>query len=881
PDFDDSSWDEFIAPGNDRSIEMAWCPLVYRRKINVPAEWLARNNKAWLYFWVILRQNEDPQKVFVNGQEIQRDANLNIAYDVSAALKPGENTIVLQPYRGIICYRTYLSHEPPAQYPNLGKHKNARWVDFREWLLWSRSQHIGRGMEMIRQVDPDRPINLMAPDDNAGLIKEVGEKFGAFFHNTGYAAGFWAEYNPLLMRSSGLPSTAEPGNGAPNLKEFNLFWGRWLSEGLNGVHYFQHLGEITWNPPILQQFLANRTMYEMIGKYHVPAAKLAILYGAGNEQIAGYPWKQDPAQYVPGGYWRANPSFELLNYCTRDAVTEEDFATENVKPYRVILDSNTSIMRQRLIDGIEKWVRAGGVFVTCGQSGRHSEIEPDSWPISRLTGYQASVRKGGSQYQRTATQSVFKGDAFAKPVRGGGLQLKKVAPECQDLLMWEDGTVAVGMRPLGSGWVVTLGPWVGGGDLGRLVTPILDHFGAANRVPAQATPPARSLFTRHYISNTGLHDVWVMFNESSKPVTTDLVFLPGFHPASFTEVVSGKSVEIVRDPAGDRVPGIVLGEGETRMWISPRDRFAESPLEWLSIQRSWWAGVAKSRYKTDPQTGPRPLPTVAEDQRFSVDLTSGWTFKPADGLSNKESAALAQPAVDDSAWKKRDLGIWSDHPDVKHGVMRRKFTVPASWTPGYIGVCVAQHTGVFVDGGQIFVDGQPLQPAYYRDGIYLNPAKGLLKPGTTHVLAVDVKSQSPVTGARGNAWIYFIPEPQGRDDLSGTWRRYTDPIHAKGTVQLPGPFHGHYATRTVVVDRAHAGQNVLVHVDGKSVVGVIVNGKLLLRSTRVYNSLFSINVTPYIRFEEENLVELVTRPDPQATPIDKVEIRYYDKGVYP
>ena len=156
-----------------------------------------------------------------------------------------------------------------------------------------------------------------------------------------------------------------------------------------------------------------------------------------------------------------------------------------------------------------------------------------------------------------------------------------------------------------------------------------------------------------------------------------------------------------------------------------------------------------------------------------------------------------------------------------------------------------------------------------------------MKPGTTHVLAIDVKSQSPVAGARGNAWIYFIPEPQGRDDLSGTWRRYTDPIHAKGTVQLPGPFQGHYATRTVVVDRAHARQNVLVHVDGKAVVGVIVNGKLLIRSTRVYNSLFSINVTPYIRFGEENMVELVTRPDPQATPIDKVEIRYYDKGVYP
>jgi hypothetical protein len=30
-----------------------------------------------------------------------------------------------------------------------------------------------------------------------------------------------------------------------------------------------------------------------------------------------------------------------------------------------------------------------------------------------------------------------------------------------------------------------------------------------------------------------------------------------------------------------------------------------------------------------------------------------------------------------------------------------------------------------------------------------------------------------------------------------------------------------------------------------------------------------------IKFGEENLIELVTRPDPQSTPIDKIEIRYY------
>ncbi len=878
PGFDDSAWDELLAPGNDRAIEMTWSPLVYRRTIDVPAPWLAAHKKAWLYFWVIFGRDFDPHQVYVNGQPIKADPSLKIAFDVSAALKPGANTVVLQPHRGIMCYRSYLSPEAPAQYPNLGKQKNARWVDFRKWLLWARARQIARGMEMIRQIDPDRPINLMAPDDNAGAIKEAGEKCGAFFHNTGYAAGFWAEYNPLLMRGSGLPATAEPGNGAPNVRDFMAFWGRWLSEGLNGVHYFQHLGEITWNPEVLKQFRAHRTMYEMIGKYHVPAAKVAILFSASNEQISGYPWTQDPAQFQPGGYWRVNPAMSLINYCARDAVTEEDFATENVDKYRVIIDSNTSIVSEELLANVEKWVCAGGVFVTYGQTGRHAETEPDTWPIRRLSGYDVTAVAdwgAGKQFQRTPTQTIYKNDAWVKPTRAGGLQLKRAAAECQDLLAWSDGTVAAGVRPLGAGWVVTLGPAVGGGDVGKLLAPIIEHFHAANLVPAHAALPASNLYTRHYISNTGLYDVWVMYNETGKPITTDLVFLPGFRPESFADVVTGRSLEITRDPSGDKVRNITLGNLETRMWISPRRETAASPLEWLSVQRNWWAGTAAPDRK--------PLPTPAEDQRFTVDLTGDWTFKPADGLTDDESAALMQGAVDDSAWEKRDLGIWSlpDHASVKHAVMRRKFTVPSGWTAGYVGLCVAQYAGVFVEGGRIFMDGQALRPAFYRDGIYLDPAKGLLTPGTSHLLALDIKSKESVAGPRGNAWIYYLPEPQQRQSLSGDWRRYVNPLQAAGKVQLPGPFQGQYASRTVFIDRAHASQNVLIHVDGMAVQGVMVNGKLINRSGRVSNSLFSINVTPYVNFGQENLIELVVRPDPQPTPVKVVEIRYYDQGVYP
>ncbi len=393
----------------------------------------------------------------------------------------------------------------------------------------------------------------------------------------------------------------------------------------------------------------------------------------------------------------------------------------------------------------------------------------------------------------------------------------------------------------------------------------------------RATSPR--LYTRHYISNSGLHDVWVMYNESGKAVTTDLRFQPGFHPAALTDVVSGQSSQVLRDPAGDRVRNVTLAHLETRMWTSPRADVAASPLEWLTVQRNWWQGTVKP--------DPRPFPTPAQDQRFSVNLTDGWRFKTADDLTDEQRVALTQPGVDDSAWEQRGFGIWtlSDHPAVKRAVMRHAFTVPASWTKGYVGLCVAQHTGVFVEGGRITVDGQPVRaasgPQFFRDGIYLDPANGVLQPGTSHVLAVEIQSTRSLAGPQGNAWLYYLPDPQERENLSGTWRRYTDPLHAAGLVQLPGPFQGQYASRSVTIDRRHARQNVMIYVHGSRVRGVMVNGKLILHGARVVNPIVSINITPYVDFGRENLIELVVAGDPKPNPINVVELRYYNKDAYP
>jgi hypothetical protein len=882
-DYDDSEWDELIAPGNDWMLYLQRSPLVYRRTLDIPAAWLASAPQVTLYVWDLANRDADATIVTVNGHPLhEQSQNANdehwSRFEVTGLLRPGRNTFVLQMPRALICYRAYLTGEPPRQYPHLGPHKNAQWVDLVEWNIDTRGAQIRRGAEMIRQADAHRSINFMAAGDYADPVKRACRDYGGRFHDTGAMAGFWTEEYTLLMNGAGLPVTAEAGNGAPNAREFQLFWGRWLTEGVTGVHYFQNWGEIAWNPEVLKIFEANRAMYEIIGKYHAPFARVAVLFSLPSAWLTGFPWLPEPGSR--GGYYSGyNAAGQLLAYCPRDGIGVKDFGAPAVNRYRVIIDSNSVFMAAELIDGIETYVRQGGVFITYGQTGRHTPVQPDAWPISRLTGYEVAHPVGGNDAQAVslaAGQTVFAPSDLPPHTRAEGLALKPVAPECRSLAVWNDGATAIGIRPLGVGWIVHMGPVFRDERFVALTGALLRHFGVTDRVPATVAPQ-RGLHLRHFISNTGLHDVWVLFNESDSPVTTDLTFLPNVHPISLTEVVSGEKAEVVRGPGGDAVRGIVLERWQTRMYLSPRAEVADSPLEWLRLQRGWWQGTVKPPIKL--------LPSPAELQRFSVDLTQGWAYKSVTGLTDDQIAALAQPAVDDAMWERRQLDLWltPKAKSARRHLLRRRFVVPAHWTAGRIVLCADVPIAQFFHETRLFLDGHPWAAGRKMvDGPYFDAMDGALRPGTTHLLTLDIQSTSSLSGSRGPIWLYYLPDPQAVQDLAGVWTAYSDPLHKTGEVQLPGSVKGMFLSRTVPINAAHRGRNVVIIYEATGDrFSLLINGRLLNRSEQIRESVTCFNVTPLIRFGDQNLVELVGGSGSNEKSIHHIEIRYYDKGVYP
>ena len=882
PGFDDSGWDELLAPGNDRMLSLPRHPLVYRRTIDVPADWLAARPQVTLCVWDLINRNEDVTGVFVNGQALKEQPQGGSEqhwsrFDVSDALKPGPNLLVLHLPNALICYRTYLTKETPRQYPHLGPHLNAQWVDFTRWLIQSRAAQIRRGAEAIRQIDPDSSINFMAPNDHEEPIKAVCQDYGGRFHDTGAMGGFWTEEPALQMAGVDLPVTAEPGNGAANPREFQASWGRWLTEGVNGVHYFGNLGDIIWRPENLKVFEANRAMYEMVGKYHAPRAKVATLFSMENGALTSFPWTPNEASQS-GYYSPYNSATQLIEYCPRAGIGAADFDTPEIDKYRVVIDSNTTVMSEALVSGIERFVRRGGIFITHGQTGRHSPTQADSWPISRLSGFEFVGERvwGQESVSPSPGQTIFSPDDLPPGSGAYGIALKPVAPDCRTLAVWSGGATAIGLRPLGAGWIVQMGPLLKDGRYVARTGAIMRHFGMTDRVPATITPGFRLHF-RHYVGNTGLHDVWVLFNENEDPVKTDLTFLPGVHPEALTNVVTGERLEVTRDPKGDSVRGLALAPWESQMYLSPRADVASSPLEWLTLQRNWWRGT-----KTPPV---KHLPTPTETRRFSLDLTTGWAYKNAAGLTDEQAAALAQPDVDDAHWERRDLGLWltpGDH-SAKRLLLRRKFTVPAHWTSGPVVLCGDIPGRQFTFETRVFLDGKPWNGGRKTlDGPYFDTFDGAFKPGTTHVLTLDIGSRGTLTGSAGPIWLYHLPEPQARQDLSGTWTEYADALHRTGDVQIPGTVRGMILSRSVVIDAAHEGRNVVIYYEASwDRFSLLINGHLLRRGELFREEACVFNVTPMVRFGEENRIELVGSAEVKNKPIQRVEIRYYDKGVYP
>jgi hypothetical protein len=879
----DAGWPN-IGPYNNAVLRLLpRKPAVLRRHLTFDPAWLKAHPKV--FFNLFDFENTRPPKggstaltdvlVFVNGKPFPEDeTNRKVWHwshlDITAAIQNGDNLITILLPQAWLDYRCFLSGADYGTYPDLKPAgMNAMWADFTDFISWSRANSVRRGMQMIRQVDPDRPITVMSPGLYWQDTKYACQDYGGIVHDTGGMAGFWNDYNPVIAKSIGLPSDCEPGGPAPDLTGFKQFMGRWMTDDTQGIDYFIHIGDIEWHDDIRAYFEKQLPIYQVIGKDHTAAAQIGILDSMRVPQLYGYPWNgtdhwtTNPDLILGSGMWTYPWQGWLQDSYPRAAITEDDFARGNADSYKIVIDTNTTIMDPPVVDAIANWVSKGGIFVTYMQTGRHTSTTANAWPIAKLTGYSVAAIYDKQQHHFSLAQ----GQGFFhdntpdwQPELNGqtGLSLQKQDPSCQDLALWDDGTTAVGLRRIGKGMVIDLGISVPN----PLVFQLLDDL-KIRHVAGSGT--SSDVIVRHFISNNGLYDVWPMWNQSDQASTTDIDFHDGLVPLAAHDLLTGQGIPIdTSDPAGAKITGLQLDPWQSRVLLSARGQIAQAPAEWFNLQRSWWRGTA------DPG---KDIPLYVP--RTTVPLDGDWAFKPLDDKSPPVQA-LVDPAADDSKWDRIPLGVFDypDFQDCKHAILRKKFTVPADWNKGK----VLMYGGQDGAGPQLitrYVDGKDTGKLAVLDDL-----GGILTPGSTHVLAFEVQGDSCPLGEITPAWILYQPTPQATQPLNDGWTFAQDYMTYSDPNPLPASTPGVGSIRNEIVpDPRQQGRTVMLHVEGSnaSISGLIFNGQFYPSYGNIYNFM-DVNVTPWVKWGQKN--EIVVVLGGQLT-VQDITLNFYDKGTYP
>lgn len=308
--------------------------------------------------------------------------------------------------------------------------------------------------------------------------------------------------------------------------------------------------------------------------------------------------------------------------------------------------------------------------------------------------------------------------------------------------------------------------------------------------------------------------------------------------------------------------GLVIWSGDERC------DFADG----LSNESFWnWAGRAASR---------RKLPLVVN----TLPLTADWKIKPLPDDAPADQSALAAPDLDDRAWEKADLGNWlvpEERPSHR-ALFRRRFTVPADWRDGQTKLWIKSWVHEAVRGRlRAWLDGQPIADG---NSVTAYDATATLQPRSTHLLAVEFKSEGQVAGCIGNAWLTHLPRPKNQLELAGDWTPSADGLAWGEAVKLPGPWNGwSMARRRVAVAAAWSGQTAMIQLETETqsgFYGVMVNGRLVRRLHHEVGTVTRLNVTPWIQFGQENELHL-TRASPGKGAIKRISLDFFEPGTTP
>jgi len=866
PPSDNASWIPVEMPPSQQQLILPWIASFYKADFEC-GEWLNSNRGKDIYMVCdIYAYDEEGTSVWLNGHYMGKYKSPILlgpfSLKVTEQLREGANQLILKvPGEGKVFGPVFLTVAEPCFYPYLDKGKNARYVDFKEWQLYAYCHYHIPGLELARSLDPDRLIILSPDQMTTDYALDFAEHYGLGLQFTGQGSWYypwWTGYGYLR----GIYGTSEPGgtieeewmdrmlgwiliNGESN---FNLYW--------TLEDYIKMEEETGW-------FTKHKRLIQLFGKAIREKPGIAI-FRPTIEMIL------DPLETF--WYWDIGRGELQASHYDNVYATEDDVARGLVDSYPILFDCGTTIMDERTLEAIRKYVEQGGAFIALHNTGRHSPLEPDSWPISKLTGFKviSPNKKGRIRFEdnlpifKELEGKEFEGEGLAldygnmEYIQGQGVALKSANPKSIPLARWEDGTIAIGLVQLGKGRIIVLGStfWRSSGEIERAFLEKLFNDLGVRRNADSSSP---DIWLRKFTTKNGLEEWFIAFNSSSTPIRADLSLKTTLKPKEVRDMVGEKSVDFLYDGGWVRIKDLEFQPYETKVFGVRKADLLNAISYWWWEKTTYWKAcdIPKDRGKVQGTQG----------EAKEVLYFDRWRFLPDRDGSISKGEEWKKPSYDDSSWKVLSSAPWNLVDETLRdyngtGLYRASFILPKEWAGHRIMLELYSfdHPIIF-DYGELFLNGHKVA-SYKARGwsqTLVYDVTDYLQSGD-NVLAIKVEGGKEFSGLCGAIFLFPLLKLEPAIDLSSQWRVVKGDFLTSEIVQMPVKVMGKYLVKEVAIPSEWRNKEVYLHLDiiSQWLRSVVVNGRLINYNSFLhpFGAISEVNLTPYIKPGEVNRIEL-------------------------
>ncbi len=786
---------------NDPLIQV-YTPQRQRDKAKQPDYWMRRTvtvpagrAKAFPFLHIsrdIYHGNHTPIfGVWINGKKCETTSDergdLDQCFVVGDALKEGENRLVLNTHGTPIPGYCFLGATPLRKYPLMTETENRLWFDAVNFSAWLRVGKIESALRATRVADPNRPLKMMATIDLLDMTTDLAERYGAYQHDTGGAAGYWCPFSGArLARSHGLPWSCEQGGPPHDAADFQSHVTFYVMYGNDAADFVFAASHYRDKPDVSAWFDKNIGLIHCIGKMQLPTPKIAVLHSSRATRLGfDEPTNWDIARGALQGVGRNFAYVEV-----------PDLLNGTIDQFPVVIDAGTVLLAEEEREGIRRYVRRGGIFIAQHHTGRHSPATGNSWALAKDWGLTVTPRfMSDENYNKwpLAKMTFSREQELLPSLRGqaiegsgvavdylgkehaGAVSIASRAGNVRPVATWEDGTLAIADVHEGRGRFILLGTpfytrmkdvagvWVNDARRGAM----LDEFLTALGVPRDSWTGG-DLWAEAWRSKNGVYDLYPVARMTKKgdAVKSATVSLRRESPLSEVVEISALGhprVKVVYKDGKLTLPATDYSLMQARVFVAPRADVARAAFEWFRAQSRIWRALPPV-----PETR-KPQPVAIPDDLLP--LPDGWTLKVEGqpdrvvrmgafgtlGLPEKTAAVFEKTVAVPAAWKGQQVDLvfnaegwfWGILPEARLSVNGQPAAIKQPIQPGGAPGFVADVTAAAATGALVL--------RLEIDGV------------TKSTMNKSQTGQFKPHGVTGLFYLQATPAPVKSESLRGPW----------------------------------------------------------------------------------------------------------------